>query len=175
MTADSERLLRHLVATIAYRASRSLRDAPEGYADVRATASSMSAVELVCHMTNVLAFALATITQAERVRHDRLTWDGEVERFYGVLRLVDEAFAAGPGRPALAPETELMILQGPLADVLTHVGQLHALRRLAGAPVAPEAYTKADIRIGRIDLDAQAPPAAPQAPFVPPSRTQRPR
>jgi hypothetical protein len=60
--------------------------------------------------------------------------------------------------PPLSPEEESTIVQGPLADVLTHVGQLHALRRLVGAPVAPEAYTRADIRIGRLGLDDQAPP-----------------
>jgi hypothetical protein len=155
MTSDSIRLLRHLVATIAYRASRSLRDAPSGYADTRATDASMSAIELVRHMTNVLGFALASVTRAERVRHEPLAWKEEVERFYAVLRALDDGLAECP---PLDPEDESAIVQGPLADVLTHIGQLHALRRLVGAPVSPEAYTRADIRIGRVGLDDQAPP-----------------
>jgi len=49
-----------------------------------------------------------------------------------------------------------MLIQGPLADALTHVGQLAMLRGAAGAPVRPESYARADIVAGRVGMD-QAP------------------
>jgi hypothetical protein len=65
----------------------------------------------------------------------------------------------------LASETALSItteqlLQGPFADVMTHVGQLGMLRRLADAPVAPENFIYADIRAERLGKE-QPPPARP--------------
>ena len=120
----------------------------------------MTAAELVRHMTQVLAFALAVLTRTERTRHEPLEWDGEVERFYTVLGAVDAAFAAGA---PIDREGERRLVQGPLADVLTHIGQLHALRRLIGAPVPPESYLNADIRIGRLALhDQPEPRSAPR-------------
>lgn len=153
MPEGSRRVVRHLLVAIAYRASRSLRDAPEGFADVQATDDSMAAGELVRHMTNVLAFAVASVTVTERIRHEPLGWDGEVRRFYDVLSTLDAQFASGVR--LAAPDMDLTIIQGPLADVLTQIGQLNALRRKAGAPIAPESYIKADVRIGRVGLDEQ--------------------
>ena len=49
------------------------------------------------------------------------------------------------------------LIQGPLADALTHVGQLAMLRGMVGAPVRPESFTGAEIVAGRISVD-QAPP-----------------
>ncbi len=151
-SADTTRIMRHLVAAIAYRASRSLRDAPTGYENVRLADDSMSAKELVFHMTNVTAFALATVTHTERVRHDPRDWSGEVERFYALLGELDAKLAAGV---SLDPGMDLKLVQGPLADALTHVGQLHSMRRKAGSPIAPANYIKADIQTGRIKLDEQ--------------------
>ena len=50
---------------------------------------------------------------------------------------------------------DLKLIQGPLADALTHVGQLHAMRRKAGAPIAAMNYIKADIQAGRTALADQ--------------------
>jgi hypothetical protein len=152
-SSEIGRLIRHLLAAIAYRASRPLRDAPVGFEHVRASDDSMSAGELVRHMTNVLAFAVATATGTDRVRHEPLDWEGEVRRFYGLLGSLDALFAGGAH---LEPDMELKLVQGPFADALTHIGQLNALRRKAGAPIGPESYIRADIRIGRVGLDEQA-------------------
>ena len=147
---ETTRLLRHLLATIAYRASQSLRDAPARFENSRVS-DGMTAGELVRHMTNVLAFAVATLTQTERVRHEALDWGGEVARFYAILQTLDARLEAGARVEA---GLELRILQGPLADVLTHIGQLHMLRRVAGAPVSSVNYVRAEISAGRIALDA---------------------
>ena len=150
---DTTRILRHLVATIAFRASRSLRDAPAVLESVRLADGGMTARELVLHMTNVMAFALATVTGTERQRHDPLDWPQEIDRFYSVLAQVDAKLAEGA---TMEPGMDLKLVQGPLADTLTHVGQLHAMRRLAGGPVPSTNYIKADVKIGRIALKDQS-------------------
>ena len=152
ISSDTTRVLRHLIATIAFRASRSLRDAPEGLETVRLAEGGMTARELLLHMTNVMAFALATVTGTERLRHDPLDWQQEIDRFYALLGQVDTKLAEDA---AMAPGMDLKLVQGPLADALTHVGQLHAMRRVAGGPVPSTNYIKADVKIGRIALKDQ--------------------
>jgi len=49
------------------------------------------------------------------------------------------------------------VFQGPIADALTHLGQIATRRTLAGAPVRGENYFVADIVAGRVGPE-QAPP-----------------
>ena len=80
-------------------------------------------------------------------------WSTEVERFFNGLAALDAAIAAdGPFAGSIDK-----LIQGPLADALTHVGQLSMLRGMAGAPVRPESYARAKDRGGRVGMD-QAPP-----------------
>src|SRR5262245_14420197 len=120
LSPDTIRILRHLVATIAYRASRSLRDAPPTLENARLAGGGMSAHELLLHMTNVLAFAQATITQTDRIRYEVLEWQPEVNRFYALLSELDASLAEGP---SFEEGMDLRLVQGPLADALTHIGQ----------------------------------------------------
>jgi len=152
LSFDTTRLLRHLVATIAYRASHSLRKTPAGFENVRLTDSGMTAGQLVLHMTNVLSFALATVTGKERIRHEAQDWQQEVSRFYSLLGELDANLDAGA---SMEEGMDLKLVQGPLADALTHVGQLHAMRRKAGAPVASANYIKANVQAGRTALKDQ--------------------
>ena len=50
-----------------------------------------------------------------------------------------------------------LLFQGPVADALTHVGQLAMLRRMAGAPVRGENYFRAAIVAGRVGPDQEPP------------------
>lgn len=150
LSEDTTRLLRHFLATIAYRSRLSILDAPEGYETLRLSEGAMTALELVNHMTHVLGYTRAAITHQERLRYDLTDWQSEVTRFYEILGELDRAFAEGV---ELSEGGELRLLQGPLTDTCTHIGQLAALRRLAGKPVPGENYIKADIRIGRVGMD----------------------
>jgi hypothetical protein len=149
LSPDTQRILRHLIATIAYRASRSLKNSPAEFESTRLSDDGMSARELLLHMTNVIAFAAATVTGTDRIRHD---WQHEVRRFYSLLAEVDARIAAGV---VLEEGMDLKLVQGPFADVLTHIGQLHAMRRKSGSAVAPANYIKANVNVGCISLDAQ--------------------
>lgn len=152
LSPDTTRILRHMVASIAYRGSRSLRNPPPGFENIRLADDGMTARELVLHMTNVTAFSLAVVTNTERVRYEALDWKGEIDRFYALLGELDARLAEGA---TMEPGMELKLVQGPLSDALTHVGQLNALRRKAGAPIAPTNYIKADVRTGCIGLNDQ--------------------
>ena len=152
LSPDTTRILRHLVATIAYRASHSLRDAPEGFENVRLADGGKTAGELVFHMAQVLSFAMATVTRTERVRYEPQDWTREVERFYMLLSQLDANLATGA---SMEDGMDLKLVQGPLADALTHIGQLHSMRRMAGVPIAPTNYIQAGVQAGRIALQDQ--------------------
>ena len=109
MPSNEQRaLLRHMLATLAYRAAKVLRDAPPGF--------------------------------------------GEVNRFFDGLATLDGLLASDVPM-GYSPH---IIIQGPLADALTHVGQLALLRGVAGSPVRPESYARAEITAGRVGRDQAA-------------------
>jgi hypothetical protein len=141
--------MRHLVATIAYRSKLAFTDPPEGFADQRLTDGAMSAVELVNHMAMVLGYCRARLTQGERVAFDLTPWDEEVGRFYDVLNDIDAALASGA---QLAEGEDLKMLQGPLADACTHIGQLSTLRRATGSPIAGTNFIKAEVLLGNYGI-----------------------
>lgn len=146
--AESEAaLLRHLVATIAYRAGKSVRNAPAGYGHFELSPESRTPLRILSHMGDVLSWARGIVdSDPEWSASSAETWSEEVERFFRLLEDLDSALAnvSGGEFPAL------QLLQGPLADTLTHIGQLAMLRRLAGAPVRGENYFEAEIVAGRV-------------------------
>jgi hypothetical protein len=82
-------------------------------------------------------------------------WKSEVDRFFAGLAALDAALDTdGEFKGDINK-----LIQGPLADALTHVGQLAMLRGMMHAPVKPESYAKAAITAGRVGLDQAAPKA----------------
>ena len=147
-------LLRHLVATLAYRAAKVLRDVPAGFAEFSAGPKTRVPVQIVAHMADLMGWAIRMaegeyLWRAEGTRD----WDAEIRRFFDGLTALDRILASG-APPGNAPE---LLIQGPLADALTHVGQLAMLRGAAGAPVRPESYARAEIVVGRVGLEQAAP------------------
>ena len=147
-------MLRHTVATLAYRAGKALRGAPEGFGDFRAGEGGRTAVQILAHMGDLFDWAL-TMADGEAVWKDAvpLPWNGEVARFFTVLERFDARLQAG--RPLANPATK--IFAGPVADALTHTGQIAMMRRMAGAKIRGESYFRAEIVTGRVGLE-QAPP-----------------
>src|SRR5262245_23049174 len=147
-------LLRHIVATLAYRASKVLRDVPPGFAEFSGGPSGRKPVLILAHMADLMGWAVR-MAEGEYLWRPEGTrdWDTELHRFFDGLAALDRALASDTPI-GHSPE---MIIQGPLADALTHVGQLAMLRGAAGAPVRPESYARAKIIIGRVGLE-QAPP-----------------
>ena len=147
-------MLRHTLATLAYRAGKAVRGAPEGFADFRAGAGGRTPAQILGHMGDLLDWAL-TMSDGEAVWNDAapLPLDEEIARFFAALERLDARLQAG--RPLANPATK--IFAGPVADALTHTGQIAMLRRMAGGKIRGESYFKAEIVTGRVGFE-QAPP-----------------
>jgi len=146
--------LRHALATVAYRGGKALRGAPPEFAEFRVAAGTRTPLELLAHVNDLFDWTLH-LAEGEHIwqASTPASWAGEVERFYRGLAAVDARLANG--RPlGHAPER---LFQGPIADALSHVGQLAMLRRLAGAPIRGENYFKAEIRAGAVGEEQAAP------------------
>jgi hypothetical protein len=147
-------LLRHMLATIAYRSGKALRGAPESFASFKASDSSRTPIQILAHMGDLFDWALSSAKSAQAWRESQpLPWDQEVERFFTTLERFDEYLATDA---PLGESVERLFL-GPIADALTHIGQLTILRRVEGAPIRAENYLQADIVAGRVGA-AQSPP-----------------
>jgi len=152
---DSERnLFRHALATIAYRGGKTIGGAPASFADYRADASSRTPVQILAHIGDLLDWGLS-MAEGQQKWHDSkpLPWDQECARFFAALKKFDDYLASG--KPMAVPAEKLF--QGPIADALTHIGQIAMLRRMAGAKIKGENYFVADITAGRVGSDQAAP------------------
>lgn len=147
-TTDPCRIvLRHLAATLAYRASKVLRDVPPGFSQQAFGTSTRQPVRIVAHMADLMTWGVSIAAGGKEWKAEGGgDWATEVDRFFSGLAALDAAIAVdGP----FAGSIEKLI-QGPFADALTHVGQLSMLRGIAGAPVRPESYARATIVVGRV-------------------------
>jgi len=152
--------LRHTLATLAYRAGKTVRGTPEGFAMFRATPESPSPLEILAHMGDLMDWVLRMVKgEPSWTTATPLPWDQEITRFFTSLKALDDYLAAGePIR--WEPER---LFQGGIADALTHTGQLAMLRRLSGHKMKGENYSKADIQVGHVGLDQT--PADPKVEF----------
>ena len=151
---NARETLRHAVATLAYRGGKALRGAPAEFAGYRASDGSRTPAELVAHLGDLIEWA-SSMAEANPAWNASppSSWPEEVNRFYAALKRFDDYLASE--QPMGAPVERL--LQGPVADALTHVGQLVMLRRLSGSPMRSENYFKADIRSGRVGTEQEPP------------------
>lgn len=147
-------LIRHTVATLAYRGGKAVRNAPPGFADFRAAEDLRTPGQILSHIGDLIDWALS-IAKGKEAWSDAKprSWDQEVERFFAALQKFDAFLASS--EPLHAPPERLF--QGPIADALTHVGQIAMLRRMAGAPIKGENYSVAEIAAGRVGADQKTP------------------
>ncbi len=154
LSVSAREYLRHTLATVAYRGGKVLRGAPPGFGSYRVGRTSRTPAQILAHMCDLLDWSLSLVGGQE-VWRDSLpaTWESDVQRFFVTLGTLDERLAATG--PVGCPWTRL--LQGPIADAFTHIGQLALLRRLAGSAVRGENYFRAEILSGRVGSDQPAP------------------
>lgn len=137
-----------------------MRGAPESFAGFQPGPTSRTPVEIVAHMGDLLDWALSMARGEGRWNSaPPRRWDEECARFFVALKAFDDELASS--RPISYELTRLF--QGPIADALTHTGQLTALRRVHGAPMKGESYNRADIQVGRVGPDQT--PANPKFEF----------
>jgi hypothetical protein len=143
-------MLRHAVATLAYRGGKALRGAPPEFASY----GSRTPGEILAHVCDLFDWAL-TIADGKQAWHNvqPQAWEADVARFFAGLEAFDRRLAGGV---PLCVEPE-RLFQGPVADALTHVGQIAMLRRMAGCAMGGENYFVAKIETGRVGADQAAP------------------
>lgn len=145
---EKRELLRHAVATVAYRAVRAFEGAPPGFGGI--AGPGRTPAQILAHMSDLFDWALSMARGEERWRNSvPLSWAEEEQRFFTAL----EAFDGQLASPEPFHVTEERLFQGPVADALTHVGQLAMLRRLAGSPARSENYSVAKITAGCAGMD----------------------
>ena len=144
---EKRAFLRHTLATVAYRGGKAVRGAPASFASYGGDDSPRTPVKILAHIGDLYDWALTQAKGAEAWNNATpLAWDREVERFFATLQRFDDYLASDA--PLAAPAEKLF--QGAIADSLAHIGQLAILRRLGGAKMKSENYSRADIVAGRV-------------------------
>lgn len=151
---SDRQLLRHAVATLAYRTGKAVRDAPPQFASLAVAPGSRTPAQILAHMGDLFDWALC-LARGHHTWHDStpLSWDQEVTRFFAALEAFD-AYLASDEPLGWSIER---LFQGPIADALTHTGQLTMLRRLSGSPIKAENYAKATISAGTVGVTQASP------------------
>ena len=153
-TDPKRELLRHTVATLAYRGTKAVRGAPDSFAAFQSSETTRTPAQILAHIGDLFDWALSIAKGEEAWNNSKpLEWSQEIERFHAALTQFDNYLASDA---ELSDKCE-RLFQGPVADALTHVGQLTMLRRMAGAPIKGENYSRAKIEAGRVGADQEAP------------------
>ena len=156
---DKRRMLRHFLAALAYRTQKALAHAPDDFAAFNAGNRVRSPHELICHMRSVLGYARTFFIGGIYSRPTPADWHSDIGAFHEMLGDLSTRLANGEPLKGI---TEEQLLQGPLADAMTHAGQIAMLRRLHGSPVPPENFIVAAIDPDNVGVDQPA-PASPDA------------
>jgi len=148
MPIDQKReVLRHMVATVAYRGGLAVADAPETFASFRGHETTRTPGEILAHIGDLFEGSLHLVKgEMVYLTSDPLPWNEEVTRFFSAVKEFDSYLASEA--PLACPVEKLV--QGPVGDALTHVGQIVMLRRMAGVPIRPEGYFTAELVPGKI-------------------------
>ena len=150
----TRQLLRHTLATVAYRGGKALRRAPDRFGTFHIGDKARTPSQILAHLGDLFDWALS-IAQGKPAWRDSapLSWDAEMERFFAAIQKFDDYLASSEPLHGSAEG----LFQGPVADALNHIGQIAMLRRLAGSPILGENYFKADIAAGRVGPEQSAP------------------
>lgn len=153
--SDTKReMLRHTVATLAYRGAKAVRDASESFSSFKASETTRTPAEILAHIGDLLDWGLSIAKGKEAWQNsDPLPWNKEIERFHAALKSFDDYLASDAELDATCER----LFQGPVADALTHVGQIAMLRRIAGEPMKGENYSRAKIEAGRVGAEQDTP------------------
>jgi hypothetical protein len=148
---DKRDLLRHALATLKYRLKKACDGAPDGFGTFEAGQGVRKPVEILHHINDLLRYMQDRFKGGATRVLQLKDFAAELTEFEANVAALDHAMNEFPLRGIIGgkPATEEILLQGPLIDAMTHVGQIALLRRLAGSPVPAESFTKADIRAGR--------------------------
>ncbi len=145
MSSTSE-MLRHFLASIAYRATKAIKNPPKTYPTFHLGKGAKTPLRILHHITGVLTYAHSFFEHYDTTRFKAKSWDAEIDEFYSILSKLDKSIREKNPNEV----TEEQLLQGPLSDAMTHIGQLSMLRRMVDSPIPSENFIFADIRKGEV-------------------------
>ncbi len=148
MSVDAKReLLRHMVATVIYRGGIAVSGVPEGFAMFRVSEVTRAPGEILAHIGDLLEGSFYLLKgELVYLTSSPLSWGEEVSRFFSAAQRLDSYLASDT--PLACPVEKLV--QCPIGDALTHIGQVVMLRRVAGSPIRAESYFTAEIVPGSV-------------------------
>lgn len=152
MSVDAKReLLRHMIATVAYRGGIAVSGAPESFGMFRVSEGTRAPGEILAHIGDLLEGSLYLLKgELVYLTSSPLPWSEEVSRFFSAAKRLDSYLASDA--PLACPVEKLV--QGPIGDALTHIGQVVMLRRMAGSPIRAESYFTAEIVPGSVGAES---------------------
>lgn len=151
MVSESTNIIRHILATIAYRSTKTVCQVDAAFYEMELGNGIRKPAEILRHMGQVLSYTLGVLTNTTPIKLQPLDGDAELDRFYALLNQVDQRIT----ETDIDYELSLKLIQGPFADVLTHIGQLALLRRAFHDPVPGENFMEAVVQIGRLNQEDQ--------------------
>jgi hypothetical protein len=148
---ESGIIIRHILSTISYRLTKSIHEVEPEFFSFQSSNGARTPIELIYHMSYVMTYCLAELVKIEAQKPLKLTEDEEIKRLFKLLKEADELIKISD----ISVEASLILIQGPLSDILTHIGQISMLRRYFNKPIKGENFMKAKIAIGNIDRESQ--------------------
>jgi hypothetical protein len=154
--SKDRKLIIHYLASIAYHFQKVIRNAPNDYWEFTIGNKVRTPKEILLHMTSLIGYARTFLIGGTYTPEALPAIPDEIDRFHNILKDVSEHLNSDV---KLKNINEYQLLQGPLSDIMTHIGQLSMLRRLYGDPVPPENFIYADISSGKLGKDQSLPNA----------------
>jgi hypothetical protein len=147
-------MLRHALATLAYRGGKAIHNVPAGFSDFQAAEGVRTPGKILAHIGDLLDWGLSIAAGKQTWKDSSsLSWEKETERFFSALKQFDDYLVSSEALHA-TPEK---LFQGPIADAFTHIGQIAMLRRIAGGPIRGENYFAAEVTAGRVGVEQAQP------------------
>ena len=150
-TKMKNEFLRHTLSTIAYRFQKAMKKAEMDFGDFTLGKESRTPNEIINHMYHVLNSTRIFIVEERILKElpEKLNLKLEIDRFNFELKNIDYVLVDND----LGINYSKRLLQGPLSDILTHIGQISMLSRLYGNPITGEDYSCAGAHLGIAVVD----------------------
>ena len=137
-------ILRHSIATIVYRFDKVINNQEDSFGAFSLGSGSRTANEIINHMFEVLHATRVFIEEERFIKESpkALNFSEEASRFMAECELIDRSLS----QEELPIPYVKRLIQGPVSDIFTHIGQLSMMSRLNGNPIIGEDFSSAEIQ-----------------------------
>ncbi|MBS1667499.1 MAG: hypothetical protein JST58_08990 [Bacteroidetes bacterium] len=142
-TSSPNILLKHSLKAIEYRFIKATAGSKQGFGEFKANASMRSPSQIINHIFDLVSKMNMLIKEGHfnSPSPQNLDFASEQARFLLGIKELEMAF----GKKKIDMGVSKKLLQGPILDIATHVGQLAMLNGIFGSPVAKESYYEIDL------------------------------